>query len=255
MSLRLMSAVWDLQTESHTQKLVLLALADNANDEGVCWPSIATIAKKCNLTKRSVQLQIRKLEKGRLLKVKSEPFRSNTYHLTVLLTGESYSPGGERHSPGGVNRIHPNHQLEPSGNQEREEKRVSLAPASQPEKEKRQRECHRAYVESTGRECRYDLHSKLWKAFDDAGYSAQDVRSVIQAKKAWNSKRPDCPKNLSIEKLIGNLAKFDEELAKVKAFHRPPRDCRRNIIIESKPIQLPPAEEFKAGLAAMRKAL
>ena len=62
MSIRIMSAVWELDLQA-SEKLVLLALADNANDEGLCWPSIATIARKCGKGDRSVQQAIQELQK------------------------------------------------------------------------------------------------------------------------------------------------------------------------------------------------
>ena len=66
MSVRIMSLVWDLSL-SDSLKIVLLALADNANDEGLCWPSIATIAKKCSKGQRTIQLAIKSLvEMGHL---------------------------------------------------------------------------------------------------------------------------------------------------------------------------------------------
>lgn len=60
MSIRIMSAVWSIDLPD-SQKIVLLALADNANDEGVCWPSMATIAKKCSKGTRTVQGVIKQL--------------------------------------------------------------------------------------------------------------------------------------------------------------------------------------------------
>ncbi len=60
MSIRIMTAVWDLPL-SDSEKIVLLALADNANDEGWCWPSIATLARKCSKSERTVQTAIRSL--------------------------------------------------------------------------------------------------------------------------------------------------------------------------------------------------
>jgi hypothetical protein len=42
--------------------LVLLALADFADDEGLCFPRISTIAKKARLSERSVQDALCKLE-------------------------------------------------------------------------------------------------------------------------------------------------------------------------------------------------
>lgn len=64
-----MSAVWDYPCESSTQKLVLLALADNANDEGVCWPALNTIAKKCDLDKSNVCRHTKRLVKLGLVSV------------------------------------------------------------------------------------------------------------------------------------------------------------------------------------------
>ena len=61
MSVRIMSLAWELPL-SPTEKLVILALADCANDEGECWPSIATIARKSNLGERSVQRSIQALK-------------------------------------------------------------------------------------------------------------------------------------------------------------------------------------------------
>lgn len=54
MSIRVMSSLWDLELNP-TVKLVLLALADCANDEGLAWPSIATLARKASVGERTVQ--------------------------------------------------------------------------------------------------------------------------------------------------------------------------------------------------------
>lgn len=61
-----MSAIWELPMLP-TDKLVMLALADCANDEGHCWPSIATIARKSGASERSVQRAIRRAEEAGLL--------------------------------------------------------------------------------------------------------------------------------------------------------------------------------------------
>lgn len=61
MSIALMTVAWALPVAS-TEKLVLLALADNANDAGCCWPSMATIARKCGLSERATRLAMRRLE-------------------------------------------------------------------------------------------------------------------------------------------------------------------------------------------------
>jgi len=58
-----MSAVWEIQSIKGTEKLVLLSLADNANDNGICWPSLNTIARKCGVTRRQAIRIINDLEK------------------------------------------------------------------------------------------------------------------------------------------------------------------------------------------------
>lgn len=46
MSIGLMSLVWKSRIDGARKRLVLLALADAANDEGACWPSVETIGRK-----------------------------------------------------------------------------------------------------------------------------------------------------------------------------------------------------------------
>lgn len=60
MSVRVMTKVWEI-TLPDSEKLVLLALADCANDEGGCWPSMATLSKKCSKSERTVQGAIKAL--------------------------------------------------------------------------------------------------------------------------------------------------------------------------------------------------
>lgn len=69
MSIKLMVRVWEMKM-SHTEKLVLLSLADQANDQGnSCWPSITTIARRCSLTEQGVSNQLKKLKAGGLIVV------------------------------------------------------------------------------------------------------------------------------------------------------------------------------------------
>jgi hypothetical protein len=83
MSIRLMARVWELPMESHTQKLVLLALADNANDHGDCWPSITTIARKCSLSRQGVLDQIAKLEALKMVQTHRKHGCSNRYRISL----------------------------------------------------------------------------------------------------------------------------------------------------------------------------
>lgn len=60
MSVRVMTEVWNLNLPD-SQKIVLLALADSANDEGHCWPSMLSLARKCSKGQRTVQGVIKAL--------------------------------------------------------------------------------------------------------------------------------------------------------------------------------------------------
>lgn len=55
-----MTLAWSLDLPD-SQKIVLLALADCANDEGHCWPSMASLARKCSKGERTVQGVIKQL--------------------------------------------------------------------------------------------------------------------------------------------------------------------------------------------------
>lgn len=50
MSVKIMSDVFENSKTEGNARLVLLCLADCANDEGACWPSIRKIAQKANLS-------------------------------------------------------------------------------------------------------------------------------------------------------------------------------------------------------------
>ena len=84
MSIKLMSAAWDIPLENGGDKFVLVSLSDQANDDGVCWPSIKTIAGRCCMSERSVTNHIRNLEKLGLLSVESGGGRfSNRYKIEL----------------------------------------------------------------------------------------------------------------------------------------------------------------------------
>ena len=87
MSILAMTWAWGLMDLDQSQTLVLLALADAANDDGVCWPSQAEIGRKARLKDRAVRNQIRSLEAMGLVSVSSRSTsqgrKTNVYRLNV----------------------------------------------------------------------------------------------------------------------------------------------------------------------------
>ncbi|ECT4778049.1 helix-turn-helix domain-containing protein [Salmonella enterica] len=132
MSMMLMVKAMQIKVGNPLRKLVLLKLADNASDQGECWPSYQYIADQCEISKRSVMNHIDELCKSGLLK---KVFRkgpkgnaTNVYILTIPGAGDSPgvvqeihqgsagdSPPGAGDSPGGSAGAAPriSHSFEP----------------------------------------------------------------------------------------------------------------------------------------------
>ncbi len=72
---------WEQATGSHTAKLVLLKLADNANDDGKSWYPISKMLTACELSDRAFRTQLRKLESLGLLVVEHRDNRPSVYAL------------------------------------------------------------------------------------------------------------------------------------------------------------------------------
>lgn len=84
MSNQLLSLVWHARIPSHTQKIVLLALADHADETGLCWPSLDTLSERCGLSRQAVIDQLEKLQSAGFLKVaQGGGRRANRYTVTV----------------------------------------------------------------------------------------------------------------------------------------------------------------------------
>lgn len=72
MSITAINWALNVETGSPTAKLVLIKLADNADDDGVCFPSQTTIARHCELSTDSVSRHVKKLETLGLISVRRE---------------------------------------------------------------------------------------------------------------------------------------------------------------------------------------
>ncbi|MHA6687027.1 helix-turn-helix domain-containing protein [Mesorhizobium sp. A556] len=94
MSVHAMAWAKKQKTGSATRKLVLLTIADYANDDGVAWPSQQTIAAESELTDRSIRRALAELEKRDLLRREKRPslpsgqLQSDKIHLNLAAIGQ-----------------------------------------------------------------------------------------------------------------------------------------------------------------------
>lgn len=82
-----MNWVWTLEDLGPTETLLMMALADAADDDGFCWPSQVVLARKSRQTDRNVRRLITRLSRQGLLRVEHRSStggrRSNRYWLNV----------------------------------------------------------------------------------------------------------------------------------------------------------------------------
>ena len=84
MSLTWRNRVWASPEPSHsTDRLMLLALAEYADDEGICWPGVATLQRRCSLkTLRGARKVLERLDAAGFIERIERPGRSNLYRLS-----------------------------------------------------------------------------------------------------------------------------------------------------------------------------
>lgn len=130
-----MSRVWESELPTSTHKLVLLAFADYADEDGMCWPSLERIATRSQLSKRQVRRIASRLKEIGLLEVveKEHQYKTPTYIIRedklTSLPESGRTPGSPREDifdiredksdtreDVGVLQTTSNHHIEPSLN-------------------------------------------------------------------------------------------------------------------------------------------
>ena len=97
MSLEAMNWAWEQPVAKSTNKLVLLALADHANSDGECWPSMKRIAERSDISPRHVSRAINELVDLGLVEKASRrrhggQYRGWDYRVLVHRTPASSGP-------------------------------------------------------------------------------------------------------------------------------------------------------------------
>lgn len=103
MSIEVMRYVWKYSKAKANGRLMLLAIADIANDNGDAYPGVDKLSTKCNMSHRSAQLVINDLERMKELRVyenvgtKTISGWTNLYRVTLegVQQGDVRKPNGE----------------------------------------------------------------------------------------------------------------------------------------------------------------
>lgn len=126
MSVLVSGLVWERSRHKGSDLLVLLAIADNANDQGVAYPGVKYLSRKTRLTPRAVQYALERLLRGSELTIVAHGGgrRSNVYGIQLdLLRGqqEQLHDDGEAdatranfasgNDPAPTQTLHPTHEL------------------------------------------------------------------------------------------------------------------------------------------------
>lgn len=98
MSIAVTRAVWERSRARGGARLVLLAIADFADDKGEAWPAAPTLAAKCRMSKSTVFEALAELRRiGELeIDVRRGPHRCNRYRVIVR------NPDDPKSGPSGI---------------------------------------------------------------------------------------------------------------------------------------------------------
>ncbi|MBF9244626.1 helix-turn-helix domain-containing protein [Pseudomonas syringae pv. tomato] len=100
MSMELMVKAMKTKVGNPLRKLVLVKLADNASDQGECWPSYQHIADQCEIDRSTVRRHIKNLADQGLLRIENRAGpkgnSSNLYFLTLEGGGTDSTPVGPK---------------------------------------------------------------------------------------------------------------------------------------------------------------
>ena len=97
MSIKRMTAVWDQSKHNANTLLLLLAIADNANDIGYAWPGIEYLSKKIRASSSSVIRHTKVLEETGELVVQHNRNTGNRYVVTVGLSEDERKEALNKH--------------------------------------------------------------------------------------------------------------------------------------------------------------
>lgn len=202
MSIKAMNWAWQVKGLKPGEKLVLMKLADHANDSGLCWPGKSSIAEDCEVSKRTADAYVARLSELKLItvtrrKVGRNHNETNVYQLHIGQMGLFDAEGSAdsavpqnlhqcKNSPRGSAdsaQKGANSAPEPPGNQNTQPPSSSAAGAAAD-----------GYESAKGKKLEGETlnrFNRFWSAFDDK-------RGKAAAADAWLKVEPTIRKNLDL---------------------------------------------------------
>jgi len=158
-SIKLMSEVWGLDL-TKIETLVLIALADHANDDAVCYPSRDRITWKTGLHRSTVSEIIKRLEARQIIRTlrKGNQFTQSSIYKLQLQNAPRKKPFVPKQLEAGQIGSHPEQLAVPTQNASRLSPKPEISPDSQPSES-----CPELY------ECRPEPECKSASTLADVG--------------------------------------------------------------------------------------
>lgn len=91
MSVRTMARVWELSRHKGNDLLMLLAIADFADDDGKAYPSVNTLAEKCRMLGRGANKVLATLRSSGELEIRQNEGPKGTNLYRIVLTSKPLS--------------------------------------------------------------------------------------------------------------------------------------------------------------------
>jgi DnaD/phage-associated family protein len=99
MSIKIMSDIWENSSHSGTELLLMLAIGDFSDDKGLAFPGITRLAKKCRVSKSSIQRAVKACIESKELQVvynagiETGHGKTNLYRINLIaLRGVNLTP-------------------------------------------------------------------------------------------------------------------------------------------------------------------
>lgn len=170
MSIELLNHAWNTNAPT-LKKFVLISLADQANSDGICWPSLTYIERRTGMCRNSVISAIKWLEANGYVNKIQGVKKSNCYKINTSASGELVHQVNQTSAGNELVLVHQVNQT--SASDEPKPKRTQTKPKKNPNKDKSIFSEKLAY---------FDLPEDLVEEWLDI----RKKKKAVDSERAWN---------------------------------------------------------------------